>query len=262
MKSFLRTAFLLFASAILLSACKGEKKITSYSDVYSEQPTTVYIAPVVDKAQRRAVKYPSDEAYNNELNTAAAYLYQTLPLPLQRKGYYVIGPVASQEIASATALSDKDLKERDLSLFRTDYGIDAVLIVTIHRWREENGKWIACLEYQLRSTKSNNDLLHTWVLATKALPTNLKGDPIVMNRDKQFAKKFEFDNGTAQRSFLVEKVNDFILRDLPFSVQRRQFEKDLYRLANATYLKYTWTEDGGADVQPCEIEEYEEKAFL
>lgn len=248
--------------AAMAAGCKGEKKISVYEDIYHERPTMIYVAPIVDKAERKAEKYPTDIAYNNELKTATAYLYQTIASPMKRRGYYVIGTVASKEIAQAIPMNAKTLKNGDLSAFKNDYGIDAVLIVTVHRWREENGKWIAYLEYQLRSTQSNHDLMHTWVMATKAIPTNLKNDPVIMKRDKDFAKKFDFDNGTAQRTFLVEKVNDYVLRNLPISSMLRQFEKDLYRSANPSYIKYTWTEDGGADVQPCGVEEYEEKAFL
>lgn len=253
----------LFVLATLtISGCKSEKKISYYEDIYSEQPTTVYVAPIVDKTERKEEKYPSDIEYNNALNTARAYLYQTSTAPLQRKGYYVVGTIATKHISEQMAKSDKDLKNGSMTEFKEKYGIDAVLIVTIHRWKEENGKWICCLEYQLRSTKSNVDLMHTWVLATKEVPTNLKSDPVTMKRDIYFANQYGFDNQTAQRCFLVEKVNDYVLRDLPISNTLRQFEKDLYRTSNPSYLKYTWGADGGAEVNKCDLEEYEEKAFL
>ena len=247
-------------AVLMLTGCKSEKKINSYSDIYSERPVTIYIAPVFDKAERRIEKYPTDIEYNNELNTAKAYLYQTMRQPLLRKGYYVIGPAASAEIAAATKLSAKELHYGDLSSLNQQYGIDAVLTVTLHRWKDDNNKKMAFLEYELRSTKSNTELFHTWVMAVKEVSTNLKGDPIKLNNDKAFAKRFDMDNGTAQRSFLVEKVNDYVLRDLPTS-KRRQFEKDLYNNANPNYIKYMWI-DGGSDVQECTIEEYEQNAFL
>ena len=248
-------------AAILLTGCKSEKKINSYSDIYSERPITIYIAPVIDKAERKVEKYPTDIAYNNEINTAKAYLRQTMSDPLSRKGYYVIGQVASAEIATVTAMDAKALRNGDLSAFNNDYGIDAVLIVTLHKWKDDNNKKTAFLEYQLRSTKSNVDLFHTWVMATKQVSTNLKGDPITLSNDKKFVKRFDMDNGTAQRSFLVEKVNDYVLRDIPTSSQRRQFEKDLYRNANPNYISYNWI-DGGANVQKLSLEEFEQQAFL
>lgn len=248
-------------AVVMLGACKSEKKINSYSDIYSERPTTIYIAPINDKTERRVEKYPKDAEYNNEINSAKAYLYQTMPVPLTKKGYYVIGPVASAEIAQAIPMTPKQLRNGDLKSFGTDYGVDAVLVVTLHNWKDENGKKIAYLEYQMRSTKSNVDLMHTWVLATKQVSTNLKGDPIRLKNDTRFAKALDVDNGTAQRCYLVEKVNDYVLRNLPISSQRRQFEKDLYRVANPQYIKYTWL-DGGAIVEECSEEEYESQAFL
>lgn len=252
------TALALF----LLVGCKSEKKINSYSDIYSEKPTVIYMAPVNDRMERKEEKYPSDIAYNNELNTSTAYLYQTLAKPMLRRGYYVLGPAASAQIAATENSSAKELRNGSLAAYKTNYGIDAVLMVTIHRWTEENGKWIVFLEYQLRSAKSNVDLMHTWVMATKQLPLNMKRDPVMMQGDKTFAARFGMDNGTAQRCFLVEKVNEYVLRDLPISNTQRQFEDDLYRSANRTYINYTWTEDGGADVKPISAEEFEQKCFI
>ena len=260
MKQTLR--LLLLAAVVLTTAsCNSERKIESYSDIYSEKPMTIYLAPVNDKAERRVEKYPTDIAFNNELNTSTAYLYQTLSKPLLRKGYYVIGAVASAEIAAETNLSAKQLRNGDLSAFQKDYGIDAVLVVTIHRWKDGNGTRTALMEYVLRSTKTNHELMHTWVMATKEVSKNLKNDPINLKNDKKFMKRFDIDNGTAQRCFLVEKVNDYVLRDLPTSSSRRQFKGDQYELSNPTYIKYNWI-DGGADVKQCSVEEYESAAFL
>ena len=247
--------------AFVATGCSGEKKINAYSDIYSERPVTIYIAPVNDKAERKVEKYPSDIEYNNELNTAKAYLRQTMPNALEKKGYYIIGPVASAEIAQSIGMTAKQLRNGDMKSLNEEWGIDAVLVVTLHKWKDDNGKKTAFLEYQLRSTRSNVDLLHTWVKATKEVSTNLKGDPIKLKNDTKFAKRFDMDNGSAQRSFLMEKVNDYVLRNLPISSQRRQFEKDQYKTANPSYISYRWF-DGGAEVEPCGAEEYESEAFL
>lgn len=257
--------YILIAAVVasgLACGCKSEKKINYYSDIYEEKPTTILIAPVIDNAERKVEKYPSDIEYNNAVNTATAYLRATMDSPLLKKGYYVIGPMAGRAVADGVNLSKKEWASGDITMLNKDYGVDAVLVVTLQSWKEGNGTWTACLEYQLRSTKTGHDMMHTWVLATKEVPKNMKGDPVKMKSDAAFAKKHDFDNETAQRAFLVEKVNDYVLRDLPISNSLRQFEKDLYKSANSTYIKYTWSEDGGADVGKCSVEEYEEKAFL
>lgn len=247
---------------IALSACNNEKKASYYSDIYTEKPVTVFLSPVDDQTERRTVKYPKDEAYNNELNSAAKYMYQTMAAPLVNHGYYVLGPVVCEQIAQMNAMTPREWQNAPLNTFASKYGIDAVINTSIIKWTEENGKWIVYLEYQMRSTKSNVDLMHKWVKAVKAVPTNLKGNPMILKQDKDFAKAMNFDNGTAQRCFLVEKVNDYVLRNIPISSTRRQFEDDLYKAATNTYIAYTWNEEGKADVQNITIEEFESGAFL
>ena len=259
----MRRLFIIAAlAAVALCGCKSEKKINQYSSIYNEKPTMVYVAPIDDRAERKPEKFPKDIAYNNEVNTASAYLMKTVATPLLNNGYYVMGPVAERQIAEAENKSAKEWHNGDLKPLHQKYGADAVLIITVHRWVEGNGIWTAYLEYRLRSTHSNSDLMHTWVMATKTVPINLKGNPTVMKNDTKFAERLALDNGTAQRCFIVEKVNDYVLRNLPVSSSRRQFERDRYEPAVPTYLKYTWTDEGGSDVKACPQEEYEQGCFI
>ena len=257
-----KLTIILIACVALLASCKQEQKATYYSDIYAEKPVNVYISPVNDLSERRTVKYPKDAEWNNELNTAAKYLYQTMASPLVRHGYYVPGPVVCEEITKAIDLTPKQLRNGSLEVLATRFGIDAVVNTTILKWKEENGRWIAYIEYQMRSTKSGVELMHKWVKAVKEVPTNLKGDPIVLKQDKAFAKQMGFDNGTAQRCYLMEKVNDYVLRNIPISSTRRQFEDDLFKSATQTHILYTWNEEGKADVQPLSIEQFEQEAFI
>lgn len=257
-----RITLLLLACAALLSGCKSEKKVSYYSDIFNEKPVNIYIAPVDDQTERRTVKYPKDAEWNNELNTAAKHLYQTMAAPLVNHGYYVPGPVACQEIGNVLGLTPKQMRNAGLNELASRWGIDAVINTTIIKWAEENGKWIVYLEYQMRSTKTNTDLMHKWVKAVKEVPTNLKGDPVILQQDKAYAKRMNFDNGTAQRCFLVEMVNDYVMRNVPISSTRRQFEDDLYKRSTDTYILFTWTEEGKADVQSIGIEQFEQEAFI
>ena len=257
-----KITLILLVAGTLFGACKSEKKAVYYSDIYNEKPVNVYIAPVDDQTSRRTVKYPKDAEYNNELDMAAKYLFQTLSAPLIHRGYYVMGPVVCEQIAQLTPMTPKELRTGNLQAFASRYGIDAVVNTSIIRWKEENGKWIVYLEYQMRSTKTNTELMHKWVKAVKEVPTNLKGDPVILKQDLNFAKRMNFDNGTAQRCFLVEKVNDYVMRNIPTSSTRRQFEEDMYLNATETYILYTWNDEGKADVQPLSIEEFEQGAFI
>ncbi len=252
---------LLLAATILLTSCGIEKKGVQYESLYEEKPVIIYMAPTFDNCARREVKYPSDMAYNNEINSANAFFYETMSDPLVKNGYYVLGPVSSEQMAAGETRSQKQLFYGDIKDYG-DKGIDAVLFTTLHRWREENGKWIVYIEYLLRSTKTNTDLMHKWVKAVKAIPLNFKKDPVPLKEDKIFAETFDFDNGTAQRCYLVQKVNDYVLRNLPTSSTRRQFEKDLHSPGTATYIQYTWDEKGSADVKNITLDEYEQEAFV
>lgn len=247
---------------MLLAGCKSEKKAVSYEAVYEEKPVIIYCAPTFDNSERRKEKYPQDIAYNNEINSANKFFYETMSSPLIKHGYYVLGPVTSEQIAAGERRTQKQLFYGDVKNYGTLYGIDAVIFTTVHRWREENGKWIVYIEYLMRSTKTNTDMMHKWVKAVKSVQLNLKKDPVIMKEDKKYAEAMGMDNGTAQRCFLVEKVNDYILRNIPISSTRRQFESDMYSPANNTYIQYTWTEHGNADVQEITQEEYEQEAFL
>lgn len=247
---------------MMFAGCEQEKKVVAYNDIYSEKPTTIYIAPLTDNMQRKFEKYPKDKVYNNELNVASKYMWITAPTPLINHGYYVIGPVASEQIAAETPLTAKELKKGNLKVLNTKYGIDAVLSMTIHRWMDRNGEWTAYVEYSMRSTKTNMTLMHTYVKATKKVNTNLKGNPVPLKADQQFAEYLDVDNGSAQRAYLLQQLNDYVLRNIPISVTRRQFEEDMYKAALPSYFTYVWNEDGQADVQPCSMEEYEQEAFL
>lgn len=258
----IRPSYILLLFILALCGCKTEKKITVYGDIYAEKPVTIYIAPLQDLSSRKPEKYPKDIDFNNELNSAAHYLGQTLPSPLLNQGYYVIGTLASQQIAKKQNQTHKQLLNDDIKIYAQLYGIDAILCTTIHRWVEKNGEWILFVEYALRSTKTNNDLLHTWVKAVKQIPTDFKGDPIALKSDKEFAKRMNMENGTAQRCILVEQVNDYVLRNLPISSVKRQFEQDRYTRANSTYLTYYLTPEGEIEVENSTMESFEEDCFV
>lgn len=260
-KTYTLLAFIV--AVLLLGACKQEKKVTYYEGIYSEKPVSIFIAPVDDQTMRKVEKYPSDIEYNDACNTATQYFQQTLAYPFIQNGYYVVGPVSARQIMEAEEFTFKHLRRGSLKDFYNAYGIDAVLNTTLYRWQEKNAEWTLFIEYQLRSTKTNTELMHKWVKATKRLPTNLKGDAYIMKEDKAFAASMGgLGTQATQQCYLVEKCNDYVLRNLPTSSTRRQFEEDLYHMANATYISYIWTEEGRADVQQLSPEEFEQACFV
>ena len=246
----------------LATGCKSSKKVSTYDEIYNEKPVTVYIAPIEDKTSRKIEKYPMDKEANEELNAAARYMYHTLSVPLRRQGYYTIGTLATEQIAKQQGHSAKQLRNEDIRTYAQLYGVDAILIVTIHRWKSTYSNWDLFAEYTLRSTKSNNDLMHTWVKASKQLNTDYSGNPVAMPEDAEFAAEMEMNVSTAQRCQLVQKVNDYVLRNLPVSSNKPQFEKDRYLKANPSYFFYSFTPDGEIEIENMSMESFEEECFV
>ncbi|MBQ3579779.1 MAG: hypothetical protein II975_02120 [Bacteroidales bacterium] len=248
--------------ALIVLSCKGPQKAVSYSELYSEKPLTVYVAPIDDKAERRVVKYPGDTKYNNEIDLAAKYMFQTAQKPISNQGYYVIGPAASMQIAAEETRTQEKMMIGDLKQYKNTYGIDAILFPTIHKWAQNKDEWIVYAEYVLVSTTSNAELMHVWVKGTKLVPVNFKGEPLTMKFDSEFAADMELSNASAQRCFLVEQMNDYVLRNLPTSSDRRQFEGDRYFKAHPSYFSYFFSEEGTIEIEKISMEQYEQECFV
>lgn len=257
-KSF--TAIVLTIAA--LTACKGPQKAVSYNELYSEKPLTVYVAPVDDNARRRVVKYPGDTKYNTEIDLAAKYMYQTAQKPIARQGYYVVGPTAALEIAAGETRTPDKMLGDDLKSYKSDYGIDAILFPAIHKWTQEKDEWTVYVEYTLVSTASGSELMHVWVKGTKLVKLNFKGEPLTSKFDADFADGLELSNASAQRCFLLEQVNDYVLRNLPTSSDRRQFEDDRYFKAHPSYFAYYFGEEGTIEIEKITMEQYEQECFI
>ena len=66
------TILVIAAIAAINFSCKTEKKVTRYENMYNEKPAVIYIAPIIDKIQRKKVVYADDLVFNREVNTAHA----------------------------------------------------------------------------------------------------------------------------------------------------------------------------------------------
>ena len=256
------TFILLTITLLTLAGCKSEKKVSTYSSIYKERPVTLYIAPLQDNSQRKEEKYPQDAAFNAERNTAARHLSLTLSRPLAAQGYYVIPALSAQRIAQQEQQTHKELLEGDLLRYAQQYGVDAMLIVTLHRWKDVDGEVMLFIEYVLRSCKSNTDLMHSWVQAVVKSEHNYKGDAVATPSDRLLMQDYGVDAATALRCRLAERVSDHVLRNLPFSARKRQFEQDRYQKANESYLRCVLTDNGEVEMEHISMEAYEEECFI
>lgn len=254
----------IFAVTLLLltAGCKSEKKVSTYSSIYKERPVTLYIAPLQDNSQRKEEKYPQDIAFNAERNTAARHLSLTLSQPLAKQGYYVVPTLSAQRIAKQENQTHKELLDGDLLRYAQQYGIDAVLIVTLHRWKDINGEVMLFIEYALRSCKSNIDFMHSWVQAVVKTEYNYKGESVANPADRILMQDYGVDAATALRCRLAERVSDHVLRNLPISSLKRQFEQDRYQKANETYLRCVLTENDEVEIEHISMEAYEEECYV
>lgn len=245
---------LLLILPFLFTGCKGEKKMVQYSEVYQEQPATIYIAPVVDHSERRAVRFIEDSAYNASVNIATKQLYLTASAPLVYNGYYVPGPLASAQLAAIETRTVKQLRNENINDYYTDLGIDAILFLTVNSWSSTHNSWTVEVEYVLRSTRTGSDVMHSVVKATKMLHTDFKGRPKPLSEDIEFAQKYGCDLETAQRCRLVEVLNQLVLKDLPSGSRARPSSLERYVPTHAEYFNMQINPDGSVMVLPDDAE--------
>ena len=247
-----RLTLLALLPLILMTSCKGEKKMAQYSEVYQEQPTTIYIAPLVDRSERRAVRSIEDSAYNVSVNIATKQLYLTASDPLVFNGYYVLGPLSSAQLAASETRTVKQLRNENINDYYTDLGIDAILFLQVNLWSSTHNSWTVEVEYSLRSTRTGSEVMHTVAHATKMVQTDFKGKPKPLSEDMAFAEKYGCDLETAQRCRLVELLNQYVLKDLPSGSRARGSSIERYTGSHAEYFNLHINPDGSVMVVPSE----------
>ncbi len=244
----MRKTLYLLVAAVLLTACNGQKRLEQYKDVYSERPATIYVAPVNDRSQHKAVREKKDSVYNSSISIAAKQLYLTAADPLTDMGYYVLGPLASAQIAATETRTGKQLRNDNISDYSTDLGVDAILFIDLISWKQTNNSWTAEIEYLLRSTHSGNELMHVWVNSTKFLHTDHKGNPKPLADDLRFAEQYGCDLETAQRCRLVEITNQYVLRDLPSGERARIYDAERYVPSHPEFFYLRIQRDGSVEM--------------
>lgn len=240
-------------ASIALVSCKSEKKLQQYSAIYTERPNVIYVAPVADMSMRRALRTTEDSAYNSSLNIAAKQLYLTAADPLVFNGYYVLGPLASAQIAATESRSLRQLRNENIADYKENLGVDAILFITLRGWNATLVGWGAEIEYVLRSTQSNSELLHVTVKAEKNLSFDFKGNLIPLREDEAFARQYGCDLATAQRCMLVEMVNKYVLKDLPNGLRSRQRREERYIPAHPEFFSLRIHPDGKVELLKTDI---------
>jgi hypothetical protein len=239
---------LITATLMLLCSCKSEKRIATYEDLYKEQPFVIMLAPPQDKAQRLLPKTTQDQVLNDEMTIAAQFVRQTAAKPLADQGYYVLAPLVTDVLIDTIKMDYHQLANSDIKPLSAQFGIDAVLLIAIHKWQEPEMNEVAVYaEYTLRSTKTGMELMHSWVRGSKMQPLDAKGVPMELSTDMDFINRTGFSNRLAHRCLLLEAMSDFVLRSLPTSAGRWYFQHDQYVPANPNYYSFTIFPDGSIE---------------
>ena len=243
-----RTLYLTAILLLALTGCKGEKKIVTYEDFYKETPVNILIGPVEDNARRPIAKTSQDELLGGDLTAAAIYLRQCLADPLLAQGYYTLAPMASDIIVKTINMDYRQLRDQDIKHLGTKYGIDAVLLTAIHKWQQpEINEVVVYVEYILRSTKTGQDLMHTWVRGRKLQPVDTHGEPVELSTDAAFIERNGTESRQAHRYILLQQMSDFALRNLPTSASRWYFQHDRYTPATPAYYGFEIGTDGAIE---------------
>ena len=244
----MRRMVIVALAAVALTACSGQKRLEQYKEVYSERPAVIYVAPVDDRTQHKAVRETKDSLYNASISTAAKQLYLTAADPLTDMGYYVLGPLASAQIAATETRTGKQLRNENINDYNSELGIDAILFIDLISWKQTSSSWTAEIEYTLRSTRTGSELMHTRVNSTKFLHTDHKGHPKPLTDDLRFAERYGCDLETAQRCRLVEITNQYVLRDLPSGERARSYDAERYVQSHPEFFYLRIQRDGTVEL--------------
>ena len=247
---------------ICVVGCKVESKLSRYKDIYTEKPATVYIAPTIDQSERPDKKL-TDRSYNNQLDVAYHYMPQSLRRPFVSKGYYVLPPLVSSEIAKIDSLGECNINDTlTLKRFADKYGVDAVLFTFIYKWEQRGNGWYVYVEYYLKSTRTYSTLLNAKIKAGKHIPLSFRGEPTLTARDAKFTENLNLDKPTSQRALLLDLVNNYVLRDLPWANNTKDFEKDINENARFECMEYFCDLTGVEEYRPMSVEEFDQDCFL
>ena len=142
----MKNTFIVIIALALLSSCHTTKPIlksVAYKNMYSEKPLTILIMPPINKTTDAEAK---------------GMFYNTLSVPMNEKGYYVIPPFMSLDILKTESAYDaENFIGGKLDKFKEIFGADMAFFTIIHQWKKSAllSNITFELEYIIKSTKTN-----------------------------------------------------------------------------------------------------------
>lgn len=139
---------LIFAASLFLASCgtTTQTKFNAYPAMYDDrQPLSVLVIPAINKTTAA---------------DATDYFNVTITEPLSNTGYYTMPVEIVKDIFLKEGVVDSAMiKGMPTSIFRKNFGVDAVLFVTINSWDKNYavvaGNVTVSMEYVMLSTDSN-----------------------------------------------------------------------------------------------------------
>jgi hypothetical protein len=136
--------------AIVLTGCKSTHitKAEAFPKMYNERPTSILVVPAIN---------------NTTAPESSEYIMTTLSEPLSYHGYYIAPVELVQTIFQQEGILDGvQLENVDPAVYGEQFGVDAVLFVTIDKWQTNYyvfaGNVEVALKYELYSTKTGEKL--------------------------------------------------------------------------------------------------------
>jgi hypothetical protein len=133
-------------AALVLTSCGPTSLVTrqqAYPGMYAEKPLTLLIMPPIN---------------DSRTEDAGKFLYTTISTPLDEAGYYVISPNIAWNEMRADGIDPKKILYTDCTQFGEDYGADALVFSTINFWDDDGLAIHTKIQYQIKSTKTNEIL--------------------------------------------------------------------------------------------------------
>lgn len=208
-KILLHCAFIIVA---LLTASCGITKEMKYSDMYSQQPTSIMIMPPINQTS---------------FVDAKLIYFSSLYRPLCERGYYVFSPYMTMEmLQNESAYDAEPFLNGDLKIFNQVLGADAALFTVIKNWKKATvGSSINVdVEYILRSTTTGQTLYHRE--GELKLDLSVKTGFGGIGGFIADATLSKLNQGLTDKIEAGRLCNFFTLNDMPVGKYHNEFGKD------------------------------------
>ena len=209
--------------SVFITSCTSYTRGIQYPKFYEEKPVSIMVMPPI----------------NNTTNVEAKeLLYTSISYPLIEAGYYVVSPHLSMEILKAESSYDAEVFiNNDISVFRQDFGADAVIFSVIDMWEKKGLGIETKIKYIVKSTKTNNILFER----TCDLYLNLQqnsGSNSVYSQVADLAVSI-ITTMVTDHIVAARKCNNYIFSDIPRGKYSPDYMRDKEFQASEKNIKKT-----------------------